>query len=447
MALYLGLDGGGSSSRVRVRGIDPVHRTTYEDTRHGGPLNVTTLPPAQWRVTIDGLLAGLPEPTAAVVCIAGVRSTTSRRAVLRHLRVRFPAARLRIEPDFVAALECFDRPVTTCVVAGTGSIVCSRDQRGGVATTGGEGPRLGDRGSAFRLGARALAYDPAMAARRPWATTHRPRRSRRSRHISRARRSRRPDRPPRGRRRDGAARSGDRGAPPRASAPASSTTHRAGRLRVDEHGRAGRVLGRAPGRVSRRHAGSCGAPTRRCCARARVRGSNMIPPTEQPHPDSSRLGSSTPADVVALMNRAERRALDAVSEASVAIARAAELVADVYGSGGRIAYLATGTSGMLCALDAAELPATFGVDPARYFALVTTSSGPSSGPSLLTAGSERGRHRTGDVIDEVGFGAARTRSSGSPPAVPPPSCSPACTGLGARVVELSASPTTPARHC
>lgn len=163
MALYLGLDGGGSSSRVRVRGIDPAHRTTYETARRGGPLNVTTLAPAEWRATIDGLLAGFPEPTAAVVCIAGVRSTMSRRAVLRHLRVRFPAARLRVEPDFVAALECFDRPVATCVVAGTGSIVCSRDRHGGVATTGGEGPRLGDRGSAFRLGERALAYDPVVA--------------------------------------------------------------------------------------------------------------------------------------------------------------------------------------------------------------------------------------------------------------------------------------------
>ena len=77
----------------------------------------------------------------------------------------------------------------------------------------------------------------------------------------------------------------------------------------------------------------------------------------------------------------------------------------MYGSGGRIGYLATGTSGMLCALDAAELPATFGVDPARYFALVTSSSGPSSGPTSSLRGRSEDDTDAGDVIDEVGFGA------------------------------------------
>jgi N-acetylglucosamine kinase-like BadF-type ATPase len=47
--------------------------------------------------------------------------------------------------------------VAACVVAGTGSIVCSRDRAGEVVTSGGEGPGAGDRGSAFRLGERALA--------------------------------------------------------------------------------------------------------------------------------------------------------------------------------------------------------------------------------------------------------------------------------------------------
>ena len=115
----------------------------------------------------------------------------------------------------------------------------------------------------------------------------------------------------------------------------------------------------------------------------------MIPPTEQPHPDSGGLGDASPDEVVALMDAVDQRAFDAVRDASGAIARAAGLVADVYGSGGTVAYLATGTSGMLCALDAAELPPTFGVDSARARC---------AGHHLhdnVAARPERGRHRCG----------------------------------------------------
>lgn len=65
--------------------------------------------------------------------------------------------------------------------------------------------------------------------------------------------------------------------------------------------------------------------------------------------------------VVALV-RANERAVAAVSAASPALARAAELVAERLVAGGRLVYAGAGTSGRLALQDAAELPPTFDFD-------------------------------------------------------------------------------------
>jgi len=151
MGIVIGLDGGGTSSTLRAVGIDDA----FEIERRGGPLNVTTLAAVTWRRELDALFAGIPVPDSAVLCLAGMRSTASRRAVADHVRTHVTSAELRLEPDYVAALDCFDGPVDVCVIAGTGSVVCSRDEHGAVMTSGGEGHALGDHGSAYRLGERA----------------------------------------------------------------------------------------------------------------------------------------------------------------------------------------------------------------------------------------------------------------------------------------------------
>jgi N-acetylmuramic acid 6-phosphate etherase len=145
--------------------------------------------------------------------------------------------------------------------------------------------------------------------------------------------------------------------------------------------------------------------------------------------------------VIALMNAAEQRAFDAVVEASPAIARAAQLVADVYGAGGRVAYLATGTSGLLCAQDAAELPATFGADSSRYFALVTAAWT----PTPLRGRSEDDTGAAAQVLDELVFGTSDAvigvAASGSTPLV--------LGGMrraranGCRTVGMANNPATP----
>lgn len=64
---------------------------------------------------------------------------------------RFPDSRVRAEADYAAAFMAADPGTHACVVAGTGSVICSRVGERFVKS-GGRGYLLGDFGSAFRLG-------------------------------------------------------------------------------------------------------------------------------------------------------------------------------------------------------------------------------------------------------------------------------------------------------
>src|SRR5258705_1352005 len=106
-------------------------------------------------------------PTASLVVAArGVGTPAERRAVARV--VRGAAARIAVISDAEAALlGAHEGRAGLLVLAGTGSIVLGRDERGRVARAGGLGPLVGDEGSAFWLGREWLRRRPeaAMTAR------------------------------------------------------------------------------------------------------------------------------------------------------------------------------------------------------------------------------------------------------------------------------------------
>jgi N-acetylglucosamine kinase-like BadF-type ATPase len=168
---YLGIDGGGSTSRARLDdgGTEPLLERT------AGPANAQTVSPTELRASLDALLRDCPSPTAAAICLAGCGpASEARPRVERYFRERFPTTTLRFEPDYVAALACFDEPIAACVLSGTGSVVCSVGPAGDIVTSGGQGFLVGDDGSAFRLGQRLLerfgrvheaANPPAVVAR------------------------------------------------------------------------------------------------------------------------------------------------------------------------------------------------------------------------------------------------------------------------------------------
>jgi len=169
----------------------------------------------------------------------------------------------------------------------------------------------------------------------------------------------------------------------------------------------------------------------------------MIPPTEQRNPRSSNLGSSAASEVITLMDDEDRHALDAVTSARDAIVRAVGLVADAYGNGHRVAYVATGSSGILAAMDAAELPPTFGVDAARYLALVTST--PSPAAAAMRGASEDDTTVVPGILDALGFGAGDVvigiAASGTTPLVVAGAHH--ARAIGCRTVGIANNPGTP----
>jgi N-acetylglucosamine kinase-like BadF-type ATPase len=69
----------------------------------------------------------------------------------------FPKSIIRAEPDYVAAFYACPVGTDVCVIAGTGSLVCSRGANG-IVKSGGRGYLLGDAGSAFNFGRDAMLY-------------------------------------------------------------------------------------------------------------------------------------------------------------------------------------------------------------------------------------------------------------------------------------------------
>jgi len=125
--------------------------------------------------------------------------------------------------------------------------------------------------------------------------------------------------------------------------------------------------------------------------------------TEQQNPASRRIDELDALGVVDLINAEDRRVAAAVGEEREAIARALELAESAFRAGGRLIYVGAGTSGRLGVLDAAEMPPTYGTDPAMvrgviaggYDALVRSQEGAEDHPADGAA-----------AIDDLDVGAA-----------------------------------------
>src|SRR5579871_2168373 len=76
-------------------------------------------------------------------------------------------------------------------------------------------------------------------------------------------------------------------------------------------------------------------------------------------------------EIVRLLNEEEHAVMRALQAAEDAIAEAAIRVAEAFKQGGRVIYLGAGTSGRVAAMDAAEMPPTFGIESDRFVALVS----------------------------------------------------------------------------
>jgi len=165
MAYVFGIDGGGTSARLRIEGLDGT-RIFYGE---GGSTNPNSTPLASIEATLSGLFSQaqadariLPEDCAAgFVGTAGVDRPADKAPFSALIRRSFrlgEAVPLGIgndaEPALAGALGDIEGIL---LIAGTGAIAYGRARDGFAARAGGLGHLLGDEGSAFRVAFDAIA--------------------------------------------------------------------------------------------------------------------------------------------------------------------------------------------------------------------------------------------------------------------------------------------------
>src|SRR5215470_3637519 len=85
--------------------------------------------------------------------------------------------------------------------------------------------------------------------------------------------------------------------------------------------------------------------------------------TERSNSASADLDRKSPLEIARIINREDARVAAAVRRSLPRIARAIDTITTALAEGGRLIYVGTGTSGRIAALDAAECPPTFDVNP------------------------------------------------------------------------------------
>lgn len=173
MPHFLGLDCGGTSTRALV--IDEHENTVFEG--RGGPANIASTPHSILEESLTRAMNGRPTADAVVGCFAGLLGEDRRAVALSALTSLGLSVPTDVFPDYVAALAAAGEAAEAVVIAGTGSLVCSF-VKGSPFKSGGGGPLLGDEGSAFDIGRRAISClcidnDEAEASPEFWGAAER----------------------------------------------------------------------------------------------------------------------------------------------------------------------------------------------------------------------------------------------------------------------------------
>jgi glucosamine kinase len=159
--VVVGIDAGGSSTRARAVDWGVV---VHEGI--GGPGNPIAADRQTLLDSYGAALAGCPPASRVVACVSGAGGSAERDQLRALLAGLIPGARIDVRPDYVAAVAAADEGTDVTIIAGTGSLICSRNPGGTFAVSGGRTWILGDHGSAARLGRCLLEWycnDPDAA--------------------------------------------------------------------------------------------------------------------------------------------------------------------------------------------------------------------------------------------------------------------------------------------
>ncbi len=162
MTYSLGLDGGGTKTecvvldangQVAGQGVaGPSNPLRVGFATAAGALTLAA------RAALTSASAQMTQVTAVCAGLAGAGRPSVANRVLAFLAAEFPQAFVHATTDLEIALEAaVGGGPGVVLIAGTGSSAYGRNAEGNTARAGGCGPWLGDEGSAFDVGRRALA--------------------------------------------------------------------------------------------------------------------------------------------------------------------------------------------------------------------------------------------------------------------------------------------------
>jgi N-acetylmuramic acid 6-phosphate etherase len=125
--------------------------------------------------------------------------------------------------------------------------------------------------------------------------------------------------------------------------------------------------------------------------------------TEAQHQNAGGLDIQAPGAILSSLVNAQVEAAAAVRNAIPAIAAAAEIVAEKLRGGGKLAYAAAGSSGLMALADALELPGTYGIARDRIAILI---AGGDEAFKTLAGGPEDDTEEAAQAVASAELGAS-----------------------------------------
>ncbi len=157
-ALLLGIEGGGT----RTVAILADERGQQIRRLEAGPANLKLLSDTRLLVHFRALARQIPSPDALGVGMAGARSADDHERIRRAVARVWPNRPCAVSHDLASALAAAESAsdpesmTRVIVLSGTGSCCYGQGPNGQTAKVGGWGHLIGDKGSGYEIGLRAL---------------------------------------------------------------------------------------------------------------------------------------------------------------------------------------------------------------------------------------------------------------------------------------------------
>jgi N-acetylglucosamine kinase-like BadF-type ATPase len=171
---WLGVDGGGTNCRAEIYHAPAVPLADFSLRRVGqGRADAANFHRVGLESAVNSVRKAVNEACreagvtpaqihAACIGLAGVQHPKHHRQMMDALAEVLPIPDISLETDARVALAgATGLQPGVVIIAGTGSIACGTNARGEFARAGGWGPTMGDEGSGYYIGRRAL--EAAMA--------------------------------------------------------------------------------------------------------------------------------------------------------------------------------------------------------------------------------------------------------------------------------------------